>query len=89
MNHDLKSVSNVSKVWKYNIGTQNLANSKGPLMMSRTKHIGIKYHWFRSKIQPNSIAFLRIDMKQQREDMFTKGLTWYEFEAKHKLVMGW
>ena len=47
MNLDLKGVSTVSKAWEDNVGTQNLANSKGPLMTSRTKHIGIKYHWFR------------------------------------------
>ena len=39
MNMDLKSVSQVSKAWEDNVGTQNLANSKGPLMTSRTKHI--------------------------------------------------
>ena len=89
MDMDLKSVSQVSKVWEDNVGTQNLANSKGPLMTSRTKHIGIKYHWFRSKIQPTSIDILRIDTKQQRADMFTKGLTRFEFEVKRKLVMGW
>ena len=44
MNYDLKSVSNVSKVWEDNVGAQNLANSKGPLMTPRKKHIGIKYH---------------------------------------------
>ena len=44
MNMDLKSVSQVSKAWEDNVGTQNLANSKGPLMTPRTKHIGIKYH---------------------------------------------
>ena len=89
MNMDLKTVSKVSKAWEDNVGTQNLANSKGPLMTSRTKHIGIKYHWFRSLIQPNSIDILRIDTKQQRADIFTKGLTRYEFEVKRKLVMGW
>ena len=89
MNMDLKSVSQVSKAWEDNVGTQNLANSKGPLMTSRTKHIGIKYHWFRSKIQPNSIDILRIETKQQRADIFTKGLTRFEFEMKRKLVMGW
>ena len=89
MNMELKTVSTVSKAWEDNVGTQNLANSKGPLMTSRTKHIGIKYHWFRSLIQPDSIDILRIDTKQQRADIFTKGLTRFEFEVKRKLVMGW
>lgn len=88
MNMDLKTVSWVSKSWEDNVGTQNLANSRGPSMTSRTKHIGIKYHCFRSQIQPDSIDILRIDTKQQREDIFTTGLTRYEFEVKRKLVMG-
>ena len=44
MKHDLNSVSQISKVWEDNIGTQNLANSKGPFMSLSTKYIGIKYH---------------------------------------------
>ena len=81
MNYDLKSASSVSKVWEDNVGTQNLANSKGPLMTSRTKHIGIKYHWFRSNIQPASIEISRIGTREQRADIFTKGVTRFEFET--------
>ena len=44
MNMDLKSVPQVSKAWEDNVGTQNLANSKGLLMSLSTKHLGIKYH---------------------------------------------
>ena len=88
MNLDLKGVSTVSKAWEDNVGTQNLANSKGPLMTSRTKHIGIKYHWFRSKIG-TEIEILRVSTDLQRADIFTKGLTRYPFEEKRKLVMGW
>jgi len=89
MNLELKGASTVSKAWEDNVGTQNLANSKGPLMTSRTKHIGIKYHWFRSKIIPNEIEILRVSTDLQRADIFTKGLTRFVFEEKRKLVMGW
>ena len=75
----------VSKVWEDNTGTQNLANSKEPLMTSCTKHIAIKYHWFRSMIGPQ-IEILRIDTKEQRADIFTKGLT---RSQGRKLVSGW
>ena len=44
MNMDLKSVSQVSKVWEGSVGTQHLANIKGSLISPRTKHIEIKYH---------------------------------------------
>ena len=44
MNYKVINTSHISKVWEDNTGTQNLANSKGPLMTSRIKHIAIKYH---------------------------------------------
>ena len=89
MNMDLKKVSKVSKFWKDNVGTQNLANSKGPLMSSRTKHVGIKHNWFRSQIQLNSIGMLRIDTKHQRGHIFKKDRTRCKFESKRKLIMRW
>lgn len=88
MNYKMERISHVSKVWEDNTGTQNLANSKGPLMTSRTKHIGIKYHWFQSMIGPE-IEILCIDTKEQRADIFTKGLTRHNFEQIRKRVMGW
>ena len=42
---NMNNVSRVSKAWEDNTGTQNLANSKGPLMTAQTKHILVKYHW--------------------------------------------
>ena len=44
MNMNLKSVSQVSKVWEDNIGTENLAKSKEPLMTARKKNLVIKHH---------------------------------------------
>ena len=47
MNYKLDRHFHVFKVGKDNTGTQNLANSKGPLMTARTKYVVIKYIWFR------------------------------------------
>ena len=66
MNFHLNMSSNISDAWEHNIGMQNLTNSKIPLMTPRTKHIGITYNDFRSKItptSPNKIVMLRIDTK--------------------------
>ena len=82
-------LSNVSKALEDNTGAQNLANSKGPLMTSRTKHIGIKYHWFRRKIIDGEIEIHRIGTDNQKADIFTKCSSKSDFEAKRKLVMGW
>ena len=60
---DLKGLGLVSKAWEGNIGTQNLANGQGSLVSSRTKHIAIKYHWFRSKVLPNEIDIHMIGTK--------------------------
>ena len=66
MNLDLKGVTTVYKGCEDNIGTQNLAKIKDLLMTARTKHIGIKYHWFRSKIQLDEIEVKRIQTDHQR-----------------------
>ena len=57
-------------------------------MISRTKHISIKYHWFRSIIKPLEIEILRIETKEQRVDIFTKGLTRFTFEQIRKRILG-
>ena len=85
--YDLSDVAQVCKVWEDNYGTENLANSKGPLMMPRTKHIGIKYNWFRSRINPNKIEIIRISTNQKKADIFSKGLTKSNFEQIRKLVL--
>ena len=89
MKLDLDGVATVSKAWEDNIGTQNLANSKGPLMISRYKYICIKYRWFRSRIKLDGIEINIISTDHQRADIFTKGLTIFPFEENMKLVMGW
>ena len=60
---DLNDIVLVSKAWEDNIGTQNLSNSKGPLVSSRTKHIGIKYHWLRSNVSHKEIEINSIGRK--------------------------
>ena len=64
MNFDLDIASKVAYIWEDNIGTQNITTSKGLIMLSRTKHIGIKYHWFRSKVRPKEIEINRIGTKE-------------------------
>jgi hypothetical protein len=82
------SSSSVSSVFEDNDGARKLADSKGPLMSPRTKHISVKYHWFRSKIG-GEIMLTRIDTSKNIADIFTKALSRVEFESKRKLLMGW
>ena len=51
----------------------SLANN--PVHHHRSKHIDIKYHWFRSMIQDASVYLQYIKTDDQRADILTKVLT--------------
>jgi hypothetical protein len=77
-----------STVFEDNNGALSLATS--PKISPRTKHIAVKYHHFRSKIGVDKgIIIQRVDTKEQKADIFTKGLGSQQFEYIRKLVMGW
>ena len=83
-------VSRVSKVWEDNEAALKHAVTPLPKMTPRTKHIGVKYHWFKSKVVLGSgIEIHPINTKQQKADLMTKGLSKGEFESERSLVMGW
>jgi hypothetical protein len=79
----------VCAVWEDNNAALKLATSQFPNMTPRTKHIGIKYHWFKEHIVEGEIEVRSIDTKVQKADIFTKGLDRREFENKRKMLMGW
>ena len=58
-------------------------------MRPRTKHIEIKYHHFRSKVEGGTIVVEGIDTKDQQADIFTKNLAWDQFLKLRKLICGW
>jgi len=61
-----------------------------PRLTPRTKHIGVKYHFFKSKIgEGKGIVIRRVDSAEQKADIFTKGLSQDTFESIRKLLMGW
>jgi hypothetical protein len=72
-----------------NAGCMVLANAQLPNMTPRTKHIAIKYGWFRSHVKEGEIEVVKIDTKLQKADIFTKGLKRDEFESKRKMIVGW
>jgi hypothetical protein len=83
-------VAKVCAVWEDNDAALKLATSQFPPNMTpRTKHIGIKYHWFKEHIVEGEIEVRSIDTKVQKADIFTKGLDRREFENKRKMLMGW
>ena len=70
-----------------NIGAETLA--KAPKMNPRTKHIAIKYHFFREAVKSNILRIRRIDTKKQLADIFTKPTPLSTLEPLRKEIMGW
>ena len=78
-----------STIWEDNAGALALANMELPRMSPRSKHIGVKYHWFRELIQSKNFSVKNIDTLDQIADIFTKGLSATKFEGLRKKLMGW
>ena len=60
--------------------------SKAPKMRPRTKHIAIKYHFFRDFVEQCKINIFKIDTKNQIADILTKALPRDDFR-KLKLLL--
>ena len=77
-----------STVFEDNNGALDLATSLK--LTPRTKHIGVKYHFFKSHVgEDKEIRIVPIDTLVQKADIFTKGLDFIAFGRIRKLLMGW
>jgi hypothetical protein len=77
-----------STIFEDNNGALGLATS--PKMTPRTKHIAVKYHFFKDHIgEDKGIRIIKIDTEFQKADIFTKGLPFEDFERIRGLLMGW
>jgi predicted nuclease of restriction endonuclease-like RecB superfamily len=77
-----------STIFEDNNGALTLATA--PKLTPRTKHIAVKYHWFKELIgKEKGFLIERVDSVDQKADIFTKGLPAALFEHVRKLVMGW
>ena len=77
-----------STIWEDNQAALKLANLELPYMTNRSKHIAIKYHWFRSFVG-SKWSVEPINTKNQLANIFTKGLPQPQFEALRYKIMGW
>ena len=77
-----------STIWEDNQAALKLANLELPTMTNRSKHIGIKYHWFRSFVGKLWVVN-PISTHDQLADIFTKGLPQPTFEKPRFRIMGW
>ncbi len=81
-----------STIWEDNVGALTLARLELPRMTPRSKHISIKYHWFRSRTAKGaspSVKVKKIESINQIADIFTKGLGPLLFESLREMLMGW
>ena len=84
-----KKRSVISTVWEDNAAALSLATTDPPKISPRTKHINVKYHWFRSHLKKGEIEVKKIDTKEQIADILTKPLVQAVFEPLRKKIMGW
>jgi hypothetical protein len=76
-----------STIFEDNKGCTELASA--PKLRPRTKHIGLKYHHFRSHVSSGAIKIQWIDTKHQLADIFTKPLPVPTFEFLRHHLLGW
>lgn len=60
--------------------TSAISVSKNPVMHSKTKHIPIKLHFVREKVEDKKVKMEYIKSKENIADIFTKPLTKEAFE---------
>ena len=72
-----------------NQGAMTLAKMEPGRHTPRSKHYGVKVHWFRSKLKPNRVTVERIDTQRQLADILTKGLKVSQFRKIRHLLCGW
>jgi hypothetical protein len=79
----------ISTVWEDNAAALLLATTNPPKISSRTKHINVKYHWFRSHLKKGEIECKKIHTKEQWADILTKPMPQALFEPLRKMILGW
>ncbi len=77
-----------STVFEDNNGA--ISTARAVKMTPRTKHIAVKYFFFKSHIGPDTgIELVKIDTLLQKANIFTKGMAPEKFVAMRKLLCGW
>ena len=62
--------------------------SKEPKYRPQTKHISIKWQYFREHIKRGTSKIVYIETNEQQDDIITKPLPKPQFEYLHKQIMG-
>ena len=74
----------VVKCTAFEDNMSTIAVARAPSMLPRTKHIGIKYHHFRSFVQQGKIDINYVSTNEQMADIFTKPIPAGQFKYLRK-----
>ncbi|MGH7974665.1 MAG: reverse transcriptase domain-containing protein, partial [bacterium] len=85
--HTLDATTTRCTVFEDNAGALTLAHT--PAMTARSKHYGIKYHFFREHVKNGTVLIKKVNSELQKADIFTKGLGAIKFRNLRKLLIGW
>jgi hypothetical protein len=75
------------KIFEDNMGAVEMANV--PKMRPRTKHLNIKYHFFRQFVTKGILIVEHIAGALQVADILTKSLEVMTFQKHRRKIMGW
>ena len=75
------------KIFEDNSGVIELVNV--PKIRPRTKHLNLKYHFFRSMVKDKTISIHYVKSEDQITDLLTKSLVINQFQKLRKLINGW
>jgi hypothetical protein len=89
LGHPIDASSRISTVFEDNQATKILATTNPPQLTPRSKHIAIRYHWFREHLSPDTVVVDSIDTKEQLADIVTKPLATTKFQQARQKTMGW
>ena len=64
---NLKTTTFNTMLHEDNDGCLRLPKMEPGRMTPRSKHYGVKYHWFRTKLKPDEIEIERVDTSLQKD----------------------
>ena len=76
----------VTKIYEDNQGC--IALSENPVMHRRTKHIDIRYHFIRERVESGEVKLCYVPTEQQLADLLTKPLGRQQVIRLREIIMG-
>ena len=85
---DIKKLKFVSSSTVYEVDNGDIVVATSPRTTPTSKHIAVKYHWFRQHVG-KEFEIRKIESENQKVDIFTRGLQGEIFVRIRKLLCGW